>query len=209
MGPTYRDMPLPIGMRFRPSDLEMAVYFLRNKALGLTMKARTVPEECHDIFSIHPRDLPGYGSEEHWYFYCQKTKNQVTITKSYHLWIPTGEETDVLDPKKNDELVGIKRSFAFMENEEEEEEASDNNNNGLSDEEEKPPQYNWFLDEISLPLTVLDTDWVLCHIFNEKVKPEFVNLLPAIVEFESESDPSDVDDEEEDETVLPPPPASP
>lgn len=47
-------------MRFRPSDLEIATYFLMNKALGRHMKlALTVPEECHDIFSIHPRDLPG------------------------------------------------------------------------------------------------------------------------------------------------------
>jgi len=57
MGPTYR--ALPVGMRFRPSDLELAVYFLIKKALGLPMNARTVPEECNDIFSTHPRDLPG------------------------------------------------------------------------------------------------------------------------------------------------------
>ncbi|VYS68899.1 unnamed protein product [Arabidopsis thaliana] len=212
MGPTYR--ALPVGMRFRPSDLELAVYFLIKKALGLPMNARTVPEECNDIFSTHPRDLPGYGSEEHWYFYCKKPKNQVTRTKSYNLWIPTGEKTNVLDPKKNGgELVGIKHSFTFIENEEEEE--SDNKNG----DEEEPPQCNWFLDEISLPLTVVDTDWTLCHIFYEKVKPEFGNL--HIVESESESEEEEEDEsvdkpaesldsvKEKDGTVLPPPPATP
>lgn len=154
--------------------------------------------------------------EEHWYFYCQKRNNQVTTTNSYNLWIPTEEETetDVLDPK-NGELVGIKRSFAFIENEEE------SDNNDLSDEEEAP-QYNWFLDEISLPLTVVDTDWTVCHIFCEKTKPEFVPL-PIIESDESEEDEEEEEEDEsvdkpaesldlvkeKDETVLPPPPASP
>ncbi|XP_010436049.1 PREDICTED: NAC domain-containing protein 104 [Camelina sativa] len=224
MGPvTYND--LPIGMRFRPSDLEMAVYFLYKRAFGLQMNARIVPDNCHDIFSRHPHDLPEYEKEdEHWYFYREKSKSP---TKSYNLWIPTGEETEVLDPKKNDKLVGIKHSFAFIENEEEESEK-----NGLPDEEETP-KYNWYLDEISLPLTVTDTDWTMCHVYCKNTKPEFVSLpvVPYESESESESDQSEGEEEEEeekeesvekpaetlnlvkekkDETVLlPPPPASP
>lgn len=57
MEPKHRD--LPIGFRFRPSDCELSSYFLKKKVFGQTMKTRTVPEECHDIFSRHPRDLPG------------------------------------------------------------------------------------------------------------------------------------------------------
>ncbi|XP_023635349.1 uncharacterized protein LOC17879105 isoform X2 [Capsella rubella] len=139
-----------------------------------------------------------------------------------------GEETEVLDPKKNDELVGIKRSFAFIENEDEEEEKSENNS--LPDEEEEPPRYNWFLDEISLPLTVVDTQWTLCHVFCKNTKPEFVSLpvmesqseSESQSKSESESDQSEEKKEsvdkpaetldigkEKDETVLTPPPPSP
>lgn len=32
------------------------------------------------------------------------------------------------------------------------------------------------MDEIRLPLTVANTNWVFCHIFGEKIEPEFVDL---------------------------------
>lgn len=73
------------------------------------------------------------------------------------------------------------------------------------------------MDEISLPLTIVDTDWVLCHVFGKKIKPEFVNL--ALIESsESEGVEEESVDKhaetldlvrEKDETVHPPPPASP
>ncbi|CAD5325998.1 unnamed protein product [Arabidopsis thaliana] len=101
MEPTHR--ALPVGFRFRPTNCEISNYFLKKKALGQPMKARTIPEECHDIFSRHPHDLPGYPSEEHWYYFCRKRDNQVT-SNSHNLWTPIGEETNVLDPKNNDAL---------------------------------------------------------------------------------------------------------
>ncbi|KAJ4902548.1 NAC (No Apical Meristem) domain transcriptional regulator superfamily protein [Raphanus sativus] len=121
---------------------------------------RYVPEECHDIFSKHPRDLPGYPRETHWYFYCRKLSSRVT---SHSIWKQTGEETDVLDPKNNDALVGIKRPFTLLDHEEE-------SGDILLSDEDEPSQHNWFMDEISLPLTVSETDWILCHVF-PKIKP--------------------------------------
>ena len=50
---------LPVGFRFRPTDCEISKYFLTTKALEQRMRAPNVPEECHDIFSRRPRDLPG------------------------------------------------------------------------------------------------------------------------------------------------------
>lgn len=121
--------------------------------------------------------LSGYSSEEHWYYYCRKVNNQVTAN-SDNIWTPIGEETNVLDPMNNGELVGIKRRFTLVEHEE-------SDNICLSDEEESP-KYNWFLDEISLPLTIAETDMVMCHVFRKKIKPEIVDL--PITESESESE---------------------
>ncbi|CAN7059358.1 hypothetical protein IGI04_015660 [Brassica rapa subsp. trilocularis] len=159
---------LPVGFRFRPTDCEISKYLLtKNVMEEQPMKIRNVryvPEECHDIFSKHPRDLPGYPRETDLYFYCKKLSSEVT-TNSHSIWKQIGEDTDVLDPKNNDALVGIKRPFTLVDHEEESDDIL------LSDEDE-PSQYNWFMDEISLPLTVSETDWVLCHVFR-KIKPEF------------------------------------
>lgn len=120
--------------------------------------------------------LSGYPKEEHWYYFCRKRNNQVT-SNSPNLWTPIGEETNVLDPKNNGALVGIKRRLTLIAQEEE------SDNICLSDEEEAP-KYNWFMDEISLPQTVADTDWVLCHIFGKTIKPIFTEF--SIIESESE-----------------------
>ncbi|KAL0741666.1 hypothetical protein Bca4012_083179 [Brassica carinata] len=156
---------LPVGFRFRPTDCEISKYLLIKKFMEeQPMKVRNVryvPEECHDIFSKHPRDLPGYPRETDWYFYCRKLSSQVS---THSIWKQIGEETDVLDPNNNDALVGIKRPFTLVDHEEESDDIL------LSDEDE-PSQYNWFMDEISLPLTVSESDWVLCHVCR-KLKPE-------------------------------------
>lgn len=132
--------------------------------------------------------VSGYPGEEHYYYYCRKRKGQVTTTNSQNVWTPIREATNVLDRKNNDALVGIKLRFTLVEHEEE------SHDIWLSDGEE-PPKYNWFLDEISLPETIAETDWVLCHIFRTNSKPEFVDL--SIVESESEED-----DDEEEESVA-------
>ncbi|CAA7043596.1 unnamed protein product [Microthlaspi erraticum] len=163
MEPRRRD--LPVGFRFRPTNYEISTYFLKKKALGQPITNRIVPEECHDIFSRHPRDLPGYPEEDHYYYFCRKRKDQVSTTNSQNVWTPIREATDVLDRRNNNALVGIKLRFTLVEHEQEED--------------------NWFLDEISLPETIAETDWVFCHIFL-KIKPEFVDL--PILESESEEE---------------------
>ncbi|XP_024012937.1 NAC domain-containing protein 104 [Eutrema salsugineum] len=151
MEPKFR--PLPVGFRFRPTDYQMSSYFLKKKALGQPMRVRIIPEECLDLFSKHPSDLPGFPKEKHLYFYCRKTNGQ----DPQNLWTQIGEDT-VFDPQE-EICVGIKRSFTLIEHEEE------SNDIRLPDEEELNPRVEWYMDEISLPTTVADTDWVLCHVF--------------------------------------------
>lgn len=155
----------------------------------------------------------GYPREEHLYYYCRKVNNQAT-TNTHNIWTPIREETNVLEPRNNGELVGIKRSFTLVEQEEEEE----SHNIYLSDEEEESPKYNWFMDEFSLPLTIAETEWVLCHVFRKKIKPEIVDL--PVFESESEEEEEEEDKEsvvadsfdlveEKDGIVLPPSPSPP
>ncbi|KAL0866374.1 hypothetical protein Bca101_045492 [Brassica carinata] len=137
----------PDGCRFRPSDDMMANYYLKNKVLGQPMKARIIPGECYQIFSIPPRDLPGYPRETEWHCYCRKPNGQ----ESRNLWTRVGEDTTVFDPQGNS--VGIKRTYALTDQEEESDDI-------FLPGEIEPPREEWFIEEISLPSSVADTDLV-------------------------------------------------
>ncbi|XP_056867379.1 uncharacterized protein LOC108861462 isoform X2 [Raphanus sativus] len=147
-----RSRLLPEDIHFRPTSLEMSI-FLKQKALGQPVTACIVPEERHDIFSIPPRDLPGYPEERHWYYYCMKPKGQ---QDPQSLWTRFREDTAVFDLEEN--CVGIKRRFTLTEREEE------SDDDIFLPDEEEPPVEEWFIREISLPSSVADTDLVLCHV---------------------------------------------
>ncbi|KAG2252126.1 hypothetical protein Bca52824_082262 [Brassica carinata] len=140
----------PAGCRFLPSDDMMANYYLKNKVLGQPMNARIIPGECPHIFSIPPRDLPGYPIETEWHCYCRKPNGQDPRS----LWTRVGEDTTVFGPQGNG--VGIKRTYALTDQEKESDDIS------LPGEIE-PPREEWFIEEISLPPSVADTDLVFCH----------------------------------------------
>ncbi|CAH8349146.1 unnamed protein product [Eruca vesicaria subsp. sativa] len=149
----------PAGCRFCPSDDMMANYFLKYKALGKPMKARTILEERHDIFSIPPRDFPGYPRETEWHFYCRKLIGEDPRS----LWTRVGKDTTVFDPEGKG--VGIKRTYALTEQEQESDDI-------FLPGETEPPREEWFIEEISLPPSVADTDLVLCHVILNKIEKE-------------------------------------
>ncbi|KAF8114725.1 hypothetical protein N665_0034s0064 [Sinapis alba] len=168
----------PAGCRFCPPDDMMANYFLKYKALGWPMKARIKLEERHDIFSIPPHDFPGYPRQKEWHFYCRKLIGQDPRS----LWTRVGEDNTVFDEEGNG--VGIKRTYALTEQEEESDDIS------LPGEIE-PPREEWFIEEISLPSSVADTDLVLCHVILNKIEKR--------EEYEEEEEEDDDDDDEEEE----------
>ncbi|KAG2252125.1 hypothetical protein Bca52824_082261 [Brassica carinata] len=147
----------PAGCRFLPSDDMMANYYLKNKVLGQPMNARIIPGECPHIFSIPPRDLPGYPIETEWHCYCRKPNGQ----DPRNLWTRVGEDTTVFGKESDDiSLPG----------------------------EIEPPREEWFIEEISLPPSVADTDLVFCHVILNKIEKE--------EEYEEEEE---YDDDEEEE----------
>lgn len=50
-------LKLPIGYRFRPTDEELVVHYLKSKVFGLPLPASIIPEL--DVFQSHPLGLPG------------------------------------------------------------------------------------------------------------------------------------------------------
>uniref|UniRef100_A0A453GDM7 NAC domain-containing protein n=1 Tax=Aegilops tauschii subsp. strangulata TaxID=200361 RepID=A0A453GDM7_AEGTS len=48
---------LPIGFRFRPTDEELLLHYLRRKALSCPLPADIIP--VADLARLHPWDLPG------------------------------------------------------------------------------------------------------------------------------------------------------
>jgi len=48
---------LPIGFRFCPTDQELLLHYLKNKAFAQQLPASVIPET--DIFQTHPCLLPG------------------------------------------------------------------------------------------------------------------------------------------------------
>ena len=90
-----------------------------------------------------------------------------------------GEDTTVFGPQGNG--VGIKRTYALTDQEKESDDIS------LPGEIE-PPREEWFIEEISLPPSVADTDLVFCHVILNKIEKE--------EEYEEEEE---YDDDEEEE----------
>ncbi|CAF2171248.1 unnamed protein product [Brassica napus] len=147
----------PAGCRFLPSDDMMANYYLRNKVLEQPINACIIPGECPHIFSIPPRDLPGYPIETEWHCYCRKPNGQDPRS----LWTRMGEDTIVFGLEGNS--VGIKRTYALTD----QEKGSDDI---FLPGEIEPPREEWFIEEISLPPSVVDTDLVFCHVILNKIE---------------------------------------
>ncbi|CAL1398511.1 unnamed protein product [Linum trigynum] len=167
---------LPIGYRFRPTDEELIVHYLRRKVFGLPLPASVIPDL--DVFHSHPCTLPG-NSREKRYFFCKREasggddnveKNGV-VDSSYGrgYWKHTGKDRHVIlsapSPSFNCQLVGMRRSLVFRRHKK----ASANQNN------------QWVVHEFSLlglatiPFTNQVTkvklgDWVLCTVFERKKK---------------------------------------
>ena len=95
------------------------------------------------------------------------------------LWTRVSEETIVFDPQGNG--VGIKRRYALTDQEKESDDI-------FLPGEIEPPREEWFIEEISLPPSVADTDLVFCHVIFNKIEKE---------EKYEEEEEYDDDDEEE------------
>lgn len=121
------DGRLPPGFRFRPTDLELVVHYLRRRALSSPLPAEVDIPEIR-ILAHDPSDLlpPGWAEEERYFFTCKEAKyvkgRRANRATGAGYWKATGKEKQVAvsvpapAPKGGERqavVVGMKRSLVF------------------------------------------------------------------------------------------------
>ncbi|CAI9786204.1 unnamed protein product [Fraxinus pennsylvanica] len=73
-----KNVNLPPGFRFYPTDEELVVHFLHRKAALLPCHPDVIPDL--DLYPYDPWDLEGKAMKEgnKWYFYSRRTQNRIT-----------------------------------------------------------------------------------------------------------------------------------
>ncbi|KAH1128639.1 hypothetical protein J1N35_000017 [Gossypium stocksii] len=108
---------MPIGYRFRPTDEELVVHYLKRKALNLPLPASVIPE--FDVFQTDPGSLPGDVKEKRYFFSNRygndsnnKKRKRVVAGSGY--WKPIGKEKPILASGTN-QVVGVRQALIFCE----------------------------------------------------------------------------------------------
>ncbi|XP_004971126.1 NAC domain-containing protein 83-like isoform X3 [Setaria italica] len=110
---------LPIGFRFRPTDEELLLHYLRRKALACPLPAGIIPDA--DLARLHPWDLlPPAGGDadgERFFFHlpatrCWRKGGGAARAAGTGLWRPSGKEKLVVSPRCK-RPVGTKRTLVF------------------------------------------------------------------------------------------------
>nr|AIA57529.1 NAC domain-containing protein [Boehmeria nivea] len=105
----HKNVNLPPGFRFYPTDEELVVHFLHRKVALLPCHPDVIPDL--DLYPYDPWDLHGkaLGEDNKWYFYSRKTQNRVT---SNGYWKPLGVEEAVIG-RCGGKKVGTKKYLVF------------------------------------------------------------------------------------------------
>ncbi|KAF7803688.1 NAC domain-containing protein 104-like [Senna tora] len=106
-----KNVKLPPGFRFYPTDEELLVHFLRRKASLLPCHPDVIPDL--DLYPYDPWDLHAKALAEgnQWYYYSRRTQNRVT-ENGY--WMPMGMEEAVIGGGgSNTKVIGMKKYFVF------------------------------------------------------------------------------------------------
>ncbi|XP_022774213.1 NAC domain-containing protein 83-like [Durio zibethinus] len=107
---------MPLGYRFRPTDEELVVHYLKRKALNLPLPASVIPE--FDVFHTDPWSLPGNLKENRYFFstrYGNDGNNKYKrVEAGSGYWKPVGKEKPILASGSN-QVVGMRKALIFRE----------------------------------------------------------------------------------------------
>ncbi|XP_059649909.1 NAC domain-containing protein 2-like [Cornus florida] len=152
---------LPPGFRFYPSDEELIVHYLTNKATLTPLPASIVAEV--DLYKYNPWELPKkalFGAEE-WYFFTPRDRKYPNGVRPNRMaasgyWKATGTDKPILN-SYGAKMIGVKKALVFYEG--------------------RPPRgvkTDWIMHEYRLTETMIRTskhkgsmrldDWVLCRV---------------------------------------------
>ncbi|KAG8054113.1 hypothetical protein GUJ93_ZPchr0001g30695 [Zizania palustris] len=106
---------LPIGFRFRPTDEELLLHYLRRKVLSCPLPADIIP--VADLARLHPWDLPGEADGERYFFYlpatsCWRKGGGGRRAAGTGVWRVSGKEKLLVGPRCK-LPVGSKRTLVF------------------------------------------------------------------------------------------------
>lgn len=110
---------VPVGYRFRPTDEELLLHYLKRKVYSLPLPASVIPEHFH-LFRSHPSHLPG-DSKEKRYFFCKRKWNHVKkcrITRTCDgsgYWKAIGKDKAINVTAAAASAIGTKKSFVFYQ----------------------------------------------------------------------------------------------
>nr|QTV99351.1 NAC transcription factor [Lilium hybrid cultivar] len=157
------------GFRFHPTDEELILYYLRNRAGSMPCPVSIIAEV--DIYKFDPWELPAkatFGDRE-WYFFSprdRKYPNGIRPNRAAAsgYWKATGTDKPIVSSSGN-ESIGVKKALVFYRG--------------------RPPKgikTNWIMHEYRLaeannsncyrPMKLRDSsmrldDWVLCRIYKK------------------------------------------
>ncbi|CAM0911832.1 unnamed protein product [Alopecurus aequalis] len=163
---------LPPGFRFRPTDEELVLQYLRRKALHLPLPAAVIPD-VHNLYSLDPWDIPGASDGEKYFFAVPPAgKRGGTTTTANGCWKPAGgrERPVVVSRCGRNHLVGVKKSMAFVPRR--------SRGKGRKTSPAAPVQTGWVMHEYRLALPhqhkngcrlggTGTEEWVVCRIFKK------------------------------------------
>ncbi|CAI9283414.1 unnamed protein product [Lactuca saligna] len=107
-----RKIQMPIGYRFRPTDEEIIIHYLRPKVFSFPLPATAILH-AHHLFLHHPSRLPGNPKEKK-YFFC-KTSSHRPFSNPAGFWKPIiNSHKFILAPGCN-HPIGFKKCFVFYQ----------------------------------------------------------------------------------------------
>ncbi|KAM7526224.1 hypothetical protein LguiA_016126 [Lonicera macranthoides] len=165
---------LPPGFRFHPSDEELIVHYLKNKATSNPLPASIIAEV--ELYKLDPWELPKkalFGGEE-WYFFTPRERKYPNGLRPNRMaasgyWKATGTDKPIFS-SYGAKIIGVKKALVFYKG--------------------RPPRgvkTDWIMDEYRLLETMVWTskkkgsmrldDWVLC-----RVRQKGSNVLSNVTE---------------------------
>ncbi|XP_064941635.1 NAC domain-containing protein 76-like [Musa acuminata AAA Group] len=175
-----RQLMVPPGFRFHPTDEELLYYYLRKKLAYEAIDLDIIGDV--DLNKLEPWDLKDKcriesGPQNEWYFFCRKDKKYPTGTRTNRataagFWKATGRDKAI--HLGNSKRIGMRKTLVFY--------------TGRAPHGRKT---DWIMHEYRLDREtseVQEDAWVVCKVFQKKSHP--THILPETVVEEDQFDSS-------------------